>query len=82
MRAQRIVDLIESTVEPDQWANAGGDGASLRIFGTSLVVTAPDYIHRQIVGYDFWPASLHGMRSKGDRRWVTVKPDPKLRKGP
>lgn len=78
-RSQRIIDLLESSVEPDQWANAGGDGASLTVYGTSLVISAPDYIHRQIVGYDFWPARLHTVRAKGDQRWIQVKPDPAMR---
>jgi hypothetical protein len=78
-RSQRIIDLIQSSVEPDQWANAGGDGASLTVYGTSLVISAPDYIHRQIVGYDFWPARLHTIRAKGDQRWIQVKPDPSMR---
>jgi len=81
-RAQKIIDLIESSVEPDQWANAGGDGASLTIYGSSLVISAPDYIHRQIVGYDFWPARLHSVRSKGNQRWIQVKPDPAMRSAP
>ncbi len=81
-RTQRIIDLLESSVEPDQWANAGGDGASLTVYGTSLVVSAPDYIHRQIVGYDFWPARLHTIRAKGDQRWIQIKPDPKFRSVP
>lgn len=79
-RSQRIIDLIQTSVEPDQWANAGGDGASLTVYGTSLVISAPDYIHRQIVGYDFWPARLHTIRAKGDQRWIQVKPDPAMRK--
>lgn len=78
-RSQRIIDLIQTSVEPDQWANAGGDGASLTVYGTSLVISAPDYIHRQIVGYDFWPARLHTIRAKGDQRWIQVKPDPAMR---
>lgn len=81
-RAQRIIDLLESSVEPDQWANAGGDGASLTVYGSSLVVNAPDYVHRQIVGYDFWPARLQTIRTKGNQRWIQIKPDPSMRSAP
>lgn len=81
-RAQRIIDLLESSVEPDQWANAGGDGASLTVYGSSLVVNAPDYVHRQIVGYDFWPARLQTIRTKGNQRWIQIKPDPSMRSVP
>jgi hypothetical protein len=81
-RAQKIIDLIESTVEPDQWANAGGDGASLTVYRTSLIINAPDYIHRKIGGYDFWPSRLHRVRTSGSQRWIEVKPDPAMRKSP
>lgn len=81
-RATRIITLIENSVEPTQWASAGGTGATLTVYGTSLVITAPDYIHRQIVGYDFWPARLQTIRAKGDQRWIQIKPDPKLRSAP
>lgn len=81
-RATRIISLIENSVEPTQWASAGGTGASLTVYGTSLVITAPDYIHRQIVGYEFWPARLQTIRAKGDQRWIQIKPDPKLRSAP
>lgn len=43
-RAQRIINLIESTVEPDIW---GVDG-SIRFYNGRLVVRAPQYVHRQI----------------------------------
>lgn len=81
-RASRIINLIQTSVEPAQWANTGGSGATLTVYGTSIVVTAPDYIHRQIVGYDFWPARLHTIRAKGDQRWIQIKPDPALRSVP
>lgn len=47
-RADELIDLIESSVETEQWVANGGDGASLRLFQDVLVVTAPEYIHRQI----------------------------------
>ncbi len=81
-RATSIINLIQTSVEPAQWANTGGSGATLTVYGTSIVVTAPDYIHRQIVGYDFWPARLHTVRAKGDQRWIQIKPDPKFRSVP
>lgn len=73
-RVQNLVDLIQGTIEPAQWAVAGGSGAQLSIYGTSLIVNAPDYIHRQLAGYDFWPARLQ--RPTG-RVGVQVRPDPR-----
>lgn len=74
-RVEVIVNLIETTVEPDQWDAVGGDGASISSFGTSIVITAPDYVHRQINGYDFWPARLQQTRVIDGRREVRIRPD-------
>lgn len=81
-RAKRITDLIQATIEPDQWVDLGGDGASVTIFGTQLVITAPDYIHRQINGYDFWPSRLQQVRRVNGRQEVRIRPEPARRTSP
>jgi hypothetical protein len=81
-RAQAISDLIQSTIEPDQWVDLGGDGASMTGFGTSFVITAPDYIHRQIVGYSFWPAQLQQVRNVDGKQQLQIKPERKKRSSP
>ena len=48
-----LMDIITQSIEPDQWVENGGDGASMTIYKQQLLVRAPDYIHRQIGGYDF-----------------------------
>lgn len=73
-RAQAITDLIQSTIEPDQWAALGGDGASMTFYGNSFVITAPDYIHRQIAGYSFWPSNLQQIRKVDGKQQVIIKP--------
>ncbi|RMH28245.1 MAG: hypothetical protein D6693_04110 [Planctomycetota bacterium] len=68
--AQRIIDILIANIEPEQWLDAGGDGASITFFNGSLLVRAPDYIHRQIVGYSFWPTDRRGRSvrvGEGDR---------------
>ncbi len=50
---QQLEDLITSSIETDQWASTGGDGATIRAYEGHLLIRAPDYIHRQIVGYPF-----------------------------
>lgn len=50
-KAQSIVDLIIDTIEPEAWIDNGGDWASITYRDGSLVVRAPDFIHRQINGY-------------------------------
>ncbi len=81
-RAQAITDLIQSTIEPDQWVDLGGDGASMTFYANSFIITAPDYIHRQIAGYSFWPARLHQIRKVNGRQQTVIKPDTKRRRKP
>jgi hypothetical protein len=57
-RAQRIIDLIVEFVEPDQWLDNGGEGGTIRYYRGNLLIRAPDYMHRQVGGYDFWPRSV------------------------
>ena len=45
--AKELIALITTTVEPDQWAQQGGP-AMIVMYQNSLVVTAPEYIHRQL----------------------------------
>jgi hypothetical protein len=55
-RAKDIQSILTELVETDQWIENGGSAASIRYFQNTLIVNAPDYIHRQIDGYPFWPA--------------------------
>ena len=55
--AQTIINLIIQFVEPDQWRDNGGDGGSITFYQGALLVRAPDYMHRQLVGYSFWPTT-------------------------
>lgn len=52
---QKIIDLIQDLVESDQWEVNGGTGGFIRTLNGNLIIKAPDYIHRQIGGYDFLP---------------------------
>jgi hypothetical protein len=67
-RAQEIIDLIVETVEPDAWDIHGGEFATIRYYQGTLIIRAPDYIHRQIGGYPFvlrpvgQPVASAGMR--------------------
>lgn len=73
-RAQALEELIIATVEPDQWVDLGGDGGSITLYNQSFIITAPDYIHRQIAGYDFWPARLQQIRKVKGRQHVKIRP--------
>ncbi len=45
-QAQKIIELIQTTVEPEIWA----EGSSISYWNKSLVVSAPAYVQRQIGG--------------------------------
>lgn len=71
-RAQEIVDLIEDLVEPDHWIE--NTRASIRYFKGTIIVRAPDYVHRGIVGYTYWPTRRVSAVIEG-RRYVTMGVD-------
>jgi hypothetical protein len=54
-RIQQLIDIIMENVEPEAWADLGGDWATMRYYQGVLIIRAPDYIHRQIGGYPFAP---------------------------
>lgn len=74
-RANEIVDLILELVEPEQWQEAGGRGGSLRHWRGSLIVNAPDYMHRQINGYPYWPSANTRATMVNGRRYVSLNLD-------
>ena len=46
----RLIDVITTTVEPEQWVINGGDVGIIKIHDGALIVLAPDYVHRGLVG--------------------------------
>lgn len=73
-RADEVIRLIVEQVEPDQWTNNGGSAATVRYYKKQLLVTAPDYIQRQINGYPFWPAEQTRIVQNKSGRSVTLLP--------
>ena len=49
----RLVRILQTFVEEDQWAANGGDGGTIRYFRGALVIRGADYMHRALSGYDF-----------------------------
>jgi hypothetical protein len=70
-----VKNLITTLVEPQQWADGGGDGGSVTIWQSSLLINAPDYMHRQIDGYPYWPNSTVVPASAAGGRYVTFDAD-------
>jgi len=48
--AARLVEIIQETVEPEQWSELGGSGGTIRIYQNTLMVNAAPYLHRGISG--------------------------------
>lgn len=72
-RIRDLVNVITSLVEPQQWVDNGGEGGTIRAYGNTLIVNAPDYMHRQINGYAYWPTTTTKV-VKG-RRYVSLTGD-------
>jgi len=73
--AEDLIDIIIRTVEPEQWEDAGGNAASIRYWRGNLLVNAPDYVHRGINGYPWWPSHQTFARRVDGRRFVSLTPD-------
>lgn len=54
-RVEALIDLIVDLVEPLQWEQAGGI-LSIREYRGALLISAPEYVHRQLDGYGFYTA--------------------------
>lgn len=72
-RAQAIIEILIAIVEPEQWQDNGGDGGFIRYHEGTLIINAPDYMHRQLVGYSYWPN--HTVRMVEGRRYVSLNMD-------
>ncbi|MSR18495.1 MAG: hypothetical protein EXS00_04885 [Phycisphaerales bacterium] len=42
-------------MEPEQWEDNGGGPCTIRYYEGVLIVRAPDFVHRGLVGYPFEP---------------------------
>jgi hypothetical protein len=62
-KIDKIIQLITKFVEPNQWEQNGGD-CTIENFQETLLINAPDYVHRQIGGYPFEPLRPSSFRSR------------------
>lgn len=74
-RRRQLVDevreLIERLAEREQWEAAGGEGAWIRVWQGNIIVEAPDYVHRAVVGYSWWPSRNPNLNNRA-RRYVSL----------
>jgi len=71
-KVDELIDLLTMTVEPEQWLNNGGEAATIREFRGNLFINAPDYVHRQLVGYSWWPQRYQTVKYVDDQRYVSL----------
>ena len=77
-KAERIMDLIRSSIEPEIWQANGGQYASVRYLNNMLVVKAPEYVHQQI-GVPFRSNTRAVKRSTGNSAVVNSPSKRKVR---
>lgn len=74
-RAQELIDLIQAYVESDQWQANGGNLRPPRLYQlTTLVIDAPDFVHRGIGGYPFLPVNSGTRVGAAKPRFVSLTP--------
>jgi hypothetical protein len=74
-RADELTQLLQQLVEPDQWVDNGGNGGSMRYYNGTLIVNAPDYMHRGLNGYPYWPSRATTRAIVDGRRYVSLTGD-------
>lgn len=72
-RAEKIIELIVEFIEPRAWDLAGGTWATIRFYQGTLIIRAPDFVHRQVGGYPYRtsPVGVVAAPSRESRRYVT-----------
>ncbi len=70
-RAEGIIALLTAIAEPNQWLTGGGDIPNPRYFQGHIIVDGPDYIHRAVNGYPWWPKIRAGSSNGTGRRYVS-----------
>lgn len=74
-RGEAIIQLLQEFAERDQWVEQGGTGGTMRYYRGTIIVNAPDYMHRALNGYRWWPSSATVAMKVHDRRYVTLTTD-------
>jgi len=77
-KAEELTKILTELVEPEQWVDNGGSGGTIRYYRGTVIVNAPDYMHRGINGYPYWPASGTRTTMVQNRRYVTLGTDQSL----
>ncbi|MBC8202837.1 MAG: hypothetical protein H8E91_03320 [Planctomycetes bacterium] len=60
---EKLISTITDFVESEQWKVHGGN-CTIRFYKGSLLVKAPDFVHRQLGGYSFSPLRPKNMKTR------------------
>ena len=60
---EKIIELIVKFIEPDLWEQNGGP-CSITNYKMTLLIRAPDFMHRQINGYPFLARQPNDVRAR------------------
>ena len=69
-RVEELITLITTFIEPEGWRRNGGEWATIESYRGNLIIRAPDFIQRQLEGYDFRPIPPAG---SGGRRTLSYQ---------
>ena len=70
-RAEELIGIITAYAEKSSWLDGGGDLERPKYYMGRIIVDAPDYVHRAVVGYRWWPQS-RSVGPSGGRRYVML----------
>lgn len=77
-RATDLINLITALVENEQWVETGGSGGTIKYYQGNIIVNAPDYMHRALNGYPWWPSTRTTVTA--GKRYVAMNLDSSLSK--
>ena len=72
--AEQIATLIQETVEPDAWRDAGGTVGSIRELSGQFIITATPQMHEQIVNLLHQLREARGVQVSVEARFIAITP--------
>ena len=71
-RAKALTDLLVGLCEPNSWVENGNEPATMKYYQGMMIINAPDYVHRALDGYPYWPKNQTTTSMKSGRRYVSL----------
>ncbi len=71
-RAKALTDLLVGLCEPNSWVENGNEPATMKYYQGMMIINAPDYVHRALDGYPYWPKNQTTTSMQSGRRYVSL----------